>query len=122
MKKILTCGLAVLLFTSTVGSSVRAAQTEKGGFPGFLTGCCFGLRMGADYNDIGTGQRDFLSWFLVGFFLGPQTAIDYREGKDIHWRDIGRILCIVFPIWDAFDAASGKGRQDLRQAYGASYY
>jgi len=78
--------------------------------------------MGADYNDIGTGQRDFLSWFLVGFFLGPQTAIDYREGKDIHWRDIGRLLCIVFPIWDAFDAASGKGRQDLRQAYGASYY
>jgi hypothetical protein len=122
MKKVVSFLLAGTLLLSSTTSGVLAAERPRGGFPGFITGCCFGLRMAADYNEIGTGQRDFLSWFIVGFFLGPQTAIDYREGKDIHWRDIGRVLCFIFPIWDAFDGGAGKGRQELRQEYGASYY
>jgi len=121
MKKSVIKMAAVAVLLSVSAPAVMA----KGGFEGFLSGCCFGLRGGAEYNDQGTGQRNFLSWFLVGFCLGPRTQIDYAQGKDFHWREIGRVIPyigVIFAIWDGVDGAGGRGRADLQQAYGASYF
>ncbi len=115
---------AVIMMTAAVPFT-QASTGEPGGFQGFLSGCCFGLRMGADYNDLGTGDRSFVSWFLVGLCLGPRTAMDYRDGKDFHWREIGRAIPyvgVVFAVWDGIDTSNGKGRADLQNTYGATYY
>lgn len=124
MRKVLAMVMATVMVMSVAAPAVQAAG-ESSGAAGFFTGCCFGLRVGADYNDLGTGERDFLPWFLVGLFLGPRTAQDYRDGKDFHWREIGRVIPyvnIVFAIWDGVDIAGGKGRADLQQAYPGNYY
>ncbi len=83
MKKALfvALGIAVVLATAPMASA------EGSGAQGFLSGCCFGLRVGADYNDQGIGDRDFTSWFLVGLCLGPRAQMDYKDGKDFHWRE-----------------------------------
>jgi hypothetical protein len=116
---------AVILASMATASLAASSNPDPGGIKGFLSGCCFGLRTGADYNDIGTGKRDFVSWFLVGCCLGVRTQEDYRDGKDFHWRDIGRAIPyvnVIFAIWDGIDTANCKGRADLQKAYGVSYY
>jgi hypothetical protein len=116
---------AVVVLAAVAPSAMAQAESASGGFQGFLSGCCFGLRTGADYNDTGTGDRSFVSWFLVGLCIGPRTAMDYRDGKDFHWREILRIIPyvgIVGYIWDGIDIANGKGRTDLQQAYPGNYY
>ena len=118
MRMVLAMVLATVMVMSLMAPSVHAAG-EPSGAAGFFTGCCFGLRTGADYNDLGTGNREFLHWFLVGICLGPRTAQDYRDGKDFHWREI---VHIVFPIWAGIDISNGKGRADLQQAYPGNYY
>lgn len=123
MRKLMAVAVAVVMISTLVVPAVQAA--ENSGVKGFFTGCCFGLRVGADYNDNGTGDRDFLSWFFVGVCLGPRTAQDYAQGKDIHWRGIGRLIPyanIVFAVWDGIDVAGGKGRAELQQAYPGNYY
>ena len=87
MRKVLAMVMAAVMVMSVVAPAVQAAG-EPSGAAGFFTGCCFGLRTGADYNDLGTGNREFLPWFLVGLCIGPRTAQDYRDGKDFHWPDI----------------------------------
>ncbi len=125
MRKVLAMVMAAVMVMSVVAPAVQAAAGKSSGAAGFFTGCCFGLRTGADYNDQGTGSRDFLPWFLVGICLGPRTAQDYRDGKDFHWREIGRAIPyvgIIFYIWDGIDIAGGKGRSDLQQVYPGNYY
>lgn len=126
MKKVYAVLLAAMMILAVAVPNLKgASDSAPGGFQGFLSGCCFGLRVGADYNDSGTGDRSFLSWFLVGICLGPRTAMDYRDGKDFHWRDIGRAVPYVnfiFAIWDGVDISGGKGRGELQAAYGAVYY
>ena len=122
MNKTMVTLIAVAMLLAIAAPNARA---EGSGAEGFLTGCCFGLRVGADYNDMGTGDREFLPWFLVGACLGPRTQLDYREGKEFHWRDIGRAIPFVnavFMIWDGIDISGGQGRADLQTAYGESYY
>lgn len=121
MRKVLVMIVATVMIMAVAAPTVQAA----GGVEGFFTGCCFGLRTGADYNDMGTGEREFVPWFLVGLCLGPRTAQDYRDGKDFHWREVGRVIPyvnIVFAIWDGIDISNGKGRADLQQAYPGNYY
>jgi hypothetical protein len=51
--------------------------------------------------------------------------MDFRDGKDIHWRDICLLIpCVnvIFHVWDGVDISGGKGRADLQKAYGVSYY
>lgn len=116
--------LAVMVLTSMPSVS-QAANSDPGGVKGLLTGCCFGLRVGADYNQIGTGNRDFVSWYLVGCCFGVRAAEDYRDGKDMCFRDWCRIIPyvgIIFEIWDGVDTAQGVTRTDLQKRYGSSYY
>lgn len=125
MSKMLAVAVAVVMGLTIFTSGVQASDSHPGGAQGFFTGCCFGLRTGADFNDQGTGDRNFLPWFLVGVCLGPRTAQDYAAGKDFHWREIGRAVPyvnIVFVIWDGVDISGGKGRADLQQTYGSNYY
>lgn len=124
MKKLLAVA-AVAVGMSVLASGVQASDSKPGGVQGFFTGCCFGLRTGTDYNDNGTGDRNFLPWFLVGVCIGPRTAQEYAAGKDFHWREIGRAVPyvnIIFWIWDGIDIAGGKSRADLQQIYPGNYY
>lgn len=123
MKKLaILLAVATALATSTVAA--RATNPEAGGIKGFLAGCCFGLRTAADYNEQGTGGRDYVTWFLTGC-LGGRTQIDYEKGKSVHWREIGRIVPyvgVIFQIWDGIEGAQGRTRSDYRQTLGASYF
>lgn len=125
MKKTLLTWVSILMIL-VVGTTVATAEnTDPGGFKGFLTGCFFGLRVGTDYNDQGTGDRDFVSWFLVGCCFGPRAQMDYSHDKDIHWREICRLIPFVggvFAIWDGIEIADEKGRDDLQSKYGTTYY
>lgn len=125
MNKTVIALVAAATLVAVAVPGAKAANMDPGGAKGFFTGCCLGLRMGADYNDTGTGDREFINWFLVGLCLGPRTAMDYQNGKDFHWREIARIVPYVgavFAIWDGVDIANGKGRADLQTKYGMNYY
>ncbi len=95
MRKMLAMLMAALLLT--VSAAQAAPSSGRGGFMGFIGGCCFGLRAGAAYND----------------------------GKEIHWREWCRLIPyvgIVFAIWDGADCAGGKTNADFAAQYGAMYY
>jgi len=78
--------------------SVQAKSGDgRGGVMGFISGCCFGIRAGADYN----------------------------SGKEIHWREwCGLIpyVGIVFAIWNGIDGASGITSEEYAEQYGSMYY
>jgi hypothetical protein len=96
VKKLLGVAMALILLGVAVVPA-PAVETQRGGFLGFIAGCCFGIRSGAAYND----------------------------GKDIHWREWCRLLPfagIVFAIWDGVDGASGVTTADYVARYGAHYY
>lgn len=97
MKKIIA-GILVAAMVLTVGPSVQAKQGEgRGGVMGFIAGCCFGMRAGADYND----------------------------GKEIHWREWVMLIPyvgLVFAIWNGIDGANGTTRADYAEQYGSTYF
>jgi hypothetical protein len=89
----------MMLVLFVVGSAVpnATAGQGKGGFMGFIAGCCFGVR----------------------------TAGQVNEGKEIHWREWGRIIPyvnIVFWVWDCIDGAQGVTTTELAAQYGARFY
>jgi hypothetical protein len=95
MKKVIIAMLVAVMLTSTMASAAPAAG--RGGFMGFIGGCCFGLRTGSAYN----------------------------AGKEIHWREWVRIIPVVglvVGIWDGIDCANGKTTSDLASQYGSMYY
>lgn len=74
-----------------------AMARETGGLVGGIIGCCFGVRSAASFND----------------------------GKDLHWREWGRIIPladIVFVVWDAVDGMNGLTTADFVSQYGSNYY
>lgn len=94
MKKFVFVLMAGLLL-STAG--VSQAATSRGGLMGFISGCCFGVRSGAAYND----------------------------GKEIHWRQWIRLIPIVGlvgAVWDGVDGANGVTTSDYAKKYGSIYY
>lgn len=96
MKKIVAI---VLLLALVANVPVEAAQATsgRGGFMGFIAGCCFGIRAAGDYN----------------------------SGKEIHWREWVMLIPyvnIVFAIWNGIDGANGVTKEDLAAKYGAMYY
>ncbi|WP_372808255.1 hypothetical protein [Pontiella sp.] len=124
MKKTVA-GLLVASFVVATIAPAHAAEAKKGGVEGFLSGCCLGARTAADYNTEGTGEREFVPWLLVGCCLGGRTQIDYAQGKDIHWRDWGRLIPyagVVFAVWDGLDGANGVTRPGIAETYGSTYY
>ena len=76
---------------------VQAGAQGRGGFMGFIAGCCFGIRAGLDYND----------------------------GSEIHWREWCRLIPyagIIFALWDGVDGYQGKTRSDFVSQYGDSFF
>ena len=96
MKKVIALILvAAFMLTALPVQAQKAAG--RGGFMGFIAGCCFGIRAGMAYND----------------------------GKELHWREWCRIVpfvSIVIAIWDGVDCANGKTTTDFAAQYGAMYY
>ncbi len=96
MKKIIA-SLLVALFVLTAFAPAVSAAGEKGGFMGFIVGCCFGIRSGAAYND----------------------------GKDLHWREWVLIVPIagwVVAVLNGLDGANGLTTKDMAAQYGANFY
>ncbi len=95
MRKLMIIAAASML---TLGSlSISAEASGRGGFMGFISGCCF----------------------------GPRAAADYNSGKDIHWREWVRIVpvvSIVFAVWDGIEGYNGKTRADWVSEYGSAFY
>ena len=97
MKKMVASLMIALLVLFAVAPAASAANAERGGFMGFIAGCCFGIRAGNAYND----------------------------GKEIHFREWCTIIPyvgIVFSIWNGIDGAQGSTTSDLATQYGATYY
>ena len=98
MKKVIACLLiAAFVLVGVIPAQAASQGAGRGGFMGFIAGCCFGIRAGAAYND----------------------------GKEIHWREwIGLvpIVNIVVAIWNGIDGANGVTGKDYAAQYGAMYY
>jgi hypothetical protein len=96
MKKTMACLMIAVLVLMAIAPAASAAS-GRGGFMGFIAGCCFGVRAGSAYND----------------------------GKDLHFREWCTIIPyvgIIFSIWSGIDSAQGKTTADLAAQYGATYY
>ncbi len=97
MKK---CSLVLLAVVALLYFPIQTqAQevTNSGGVAGFFVGCCFGIR----------------------------TAGQWNEGKDLHFRDWGRMIpfvSLVIAVWDGIDGAQGITTSDLQEQYGAQYF
>jgi hypothetical protein len=99
MKKIIACLLiASFVLVSVIPADARSGSGQtRGGFMGFIAGCCFGIRAGGAYN----------------------------EGKEIHWREWVMLIPFVnwvFAIWNGIDGANGVTTKDYATQYGAMYY
>jgi hypothetical protein len=60
MKRLVAAVLLAVMLLSPVAVQSAKAATEPGGFPAFFFGCCFGLRVGSEWN----------------------------EGREVHWREV----------------------------------
>ncbi len=98
MKKILVTSVAVLLLVGLMPQGeVQAARANPGGPGGLLVGCCFGVR----------------------------TAGQWNEGKDLHFRDWGRLIPvvnIVLAVWDGIQAYEGITTTELAEEYGSNFF
>ena len=89
--------LMVVLFVLLSFAPAVSAAGDKGGFMGFIVGCCFGIRSGAAYND----------------------------GKDLHWREWALVIPIagiVVAIMNGLDGMNGLTNKDMAAQFGASFY
>lgn len=96
MKKVVAL-IVLLALVATVPVDAAQGAANRGGFMGFIAGCCFGIRAAGDYN----------------------------SGKEIHWREWVMLIPyvnIVFAIWNGIDGANGVSKEDLAAKYGAMYY
>jgi len=92
-----TALVLVLVMALMIAAPAAVAGEGRGGFMGFIAGCCFGIRAAGDYN----------------------------EGKDIHWREWLMLIPyvnIVFAIWNGIDGVNGVTTSELAQQYGSQYY
>lgn len=95
MKKWIACSMVALLVFSAV--PVAEAQSQRDGLSGLLVGCCFGIR----------------------------TAGQFNSGKDLHFRDWGRLIPfvgIVLAVWDGMEGAQGVTTDNLATQYGSQYF
>lgn len=89
--------VSLLMVIGLVSLMPLSGEAQSGGIGGALVGCCFGVR----------------------------TAGAFNEGKQLHFRDWGRIIPyvgVVFAVWDGIEGAQGITSGQLRQSYGATYY
>ena len=96
MKKIAGLVLVLTIVASILTPmSAQAANTDKapGGMPAFFIGCCFGLRVGTQWN----------------------------EGVDLHWREWATLIP-GFNIWNGIDCASGMTGHEFAEQHAADWY
>lgn len=97
MKKLVASLLILVFVLFAVAPAASAANDERGGFIGFIAGCCFGIRSGSAYND----------------------------GKDLHWREWALLIpfvSIVVGIMNGLDGMNGLTTKDQAAKFGALYY
>mgnify|MGYP001038763209 CR=1 FL=1 len=97
MKKLIAGILVATMVMATVVPSAQAKGEGRGGVMGFIAGCCFGIRAGADYN----------------------------SGKEIVWREWVMLIPyvnIVFAVWNGIDGANGVTRAEYAEQYGSTYF
>jgi len=97
MKKLIAGILVATMVMATVVPSAHAKGEGRGGVMGFIAGCCFGIRAGADYN----------------------------SGKEIVWREWVMLIPyvnIVFAVWNGIDGANGVTRAEYAEQYGSTYF
>lgn len=98
MKKIIVTSVAVLLMAGMMPQTeVQAARPNAGGVGGLLVGCCFGVR----------------------------TAGQWNDGKDLHFRDWGRLIPvvnIVLAVWDGIQGYEGITTSQLAEEYGSNFF
>ncbi len=100
MKRVLGMVLALTLIASVFAPlTAEALNTtrEPGGVPAFFAGCCFGLRVGTEWN----------------------------EGADLHWREWATIIPfagIVISIWNGFDCSEGMTAHEFAEQNAANWY
>lgn len=95
MKKLIAILMTGALLSTATVST--AAPEGRGGLMGFIAGCCFGIRSGGAYN----------------------------SGKEIHWREWGRLIPfanIILAVWDGIDGANGMTTSDYAKKYGSAFY
>lgn len=87
----------MVLVLALVGSMVMPASTRAnegtGGAPAFFIGCCFGLRVGTQWN----------------------------EGVDLHWREWASIIP-GFNIWNGIECLNGLTGKEFAEMHGANWY
>lgn len=89
--------LMVVLMALMVWTPSAIAAHGQGGVPGFLVGCCFGIRSAGAFN----------------------------EGKDLHWREWILIIPLANfygMIVNGIDGMNGMTTSDLANQYGSNYY
>ena len=97
MKRRVASLLIATMVLLAVAPAASAVNAKRGGFMGFISGCCFGIRSGAAYND----------------------------GKDLHWREwvlIVPIAGFVVAIINGMDGMNGLDSTDMAKQYGANFY
>ncbi len=100
MKKMTAIILALTFAVSLLApASAIALNTNRtpGGVPAFFIGCCFGPRVGTEWN----------------------------EGADLHWREWTPIIPyvgIVFSVWNGIDCSNGMTAHEFAERNGANWY
>ncbi|MBN1674380.1 MAG: hypothetical protein JXR37_25255 [Kiritimatiellae bacterium] len=96
--RIIACVLVAILLIGAVASAVAAdAKKDAPALPPFLVGCCFGLRVGLEYND----------------------------GAQLHWREWCRLIPVVsfvIAIWDGVECQQGMTKKQWAEQNGANWY
>ena len=99
MKKVVASLVVGLFVLMAVAPAANAADKGKGrgGFMGFIAGCCFGVRAGNAYND----------------------------GKELHFREwvlLIPIAGLVVAVMNGLDGMNGLPTKDMANQYGANFY
>lgn len=95
MKKLCIASVVALMVLGTMPQA--EVEAKPGGIGGLVVGCCFGVR----------------------------TAGAWNGGKDLHFRDWGRlipIVSVVLAVWDGIQGYEGITTADLATEYGSNYY
>lgn len=99
MKKVTAILLVAMLLMAVCAPMVQAkvANRKPGGVPGFLCGCCLGLRTGLEWND----------------------------GAELHWREWAPVIPwvgFIFSIWNGLDCYGGTTPKQWAEQNGANWY
>ena len=97
MKKIIAIVTVAAVMATSSFAQDSGNNRQPGGFVSGIVGCCFGIRAAADYN----------------------------SGKDLHFREWGRLIPVVglvCAVMDFIDGNNGLTREDIRKQHGSNFF